>query len=129
MTGTDRLLDALRRRSAALISKDVDGLLGLLHPDFVYVNASGWVLTRDEYLDHYVRPEVVRWIRQDLHEPVIAMSGGTAVVTFLVHDVARFGDMVLDETFRSTLTWIQVNDAWACLGGHTCACGPVDDSG
>jgi uncharacterized protein YchJ len=119
MTDAERVLAAVRRRSAALVGKDVDALLELLHPDFVYVTAGGEVLGRDRYLDLYVRPATVRWVRQDIHDPQVVESEGTAVVTFLVHDVARFADLELDETFRSSSTWVERGQEWQCLGGHT----------
>src|SRR5262245_32362607 len=119
MTDVSPVLDAARRRSVALINKDVEALLTLLHPSFVYVNASGQVLNREQYLDQYVRPAEVRWISQEIGEPVLAEGGAAAVLTCLVHDVARYFDHELDETFRSTLTWVKTANGWQCLAGHT----------
>jgi len=120
MTGpADTVLAAAQRRSAALVNKDVAALQLLLHPDFVYVNASGHVLDRDQYLDLYVRPPEVRWTRQTLESPQVVQVGSVAVLTCLVHDVARYHDDHLDETFRSTLTWVHTVDGWRCLAGHT----------
>ncbi len=127
------VLAAARRRSAALVAKDLDALQTLLHPAFVYVNASGQVLGRDEYLELYVRPPGIRWTSQTLLEPRVAISGSTAVVTCLVHDVVRFRESiassdagaqedaedVLDETFRTTATWIRTVFGWQCLAAHT----------
>jgi Domain of unknown function (DUF4440) len=119
MTDPSPVLAAAQRRSAALITKDVDVLLTLLHPNFIYVNASGQVLNREQYLDQYVRPDEVRWISQVIDEPRLAECGTAAVLTCLVHDQARYFDDELDETFRSTLTWVKAKDGWQCLGGHT----------
>jgi ketosteroid isomerase-like protein len=119
MTDPGPVLDAARRRAEALTNKDIDALLALLHPNFVYVNASGQVLDRDQYLDAYVRSEQVRWTSQVMTEPRLADGGATVVLTALVHDVARFGDQLLDETFRTTLTWVDSGSGWQCLGGHT----------
>jgi hypothetical protein len=121
MSSTDSgsVLDAARRRSAALVSKDVDVLVALLHPDFLYVNASGAVLTREEYLDNYVRSPDVRWASQEIEQPRIVSYGTVAVLTCLVHDVAVFLGQDLDRRFRSTLTWIKVGEDWQCLAGHT----------
>ena len=125
------VLAAARRRSAALVAKDLDALQTLLHPAFVYANASGQVLGRDEYLELYVRPPGIRWTSQTLLEPRVAISGSTAVVTCLVHDVVRFREStassdagaqeedVLDETFRTTATWIRTVAGWQCLAAHT----------
>src|SRR5574342_382001 len=112
------VLAAARQRSAALIGKDVDALVALLHPNFLYVNASGQVLNRDQYLDQYVRSDDVQWMSQAIDEPRVADGGTAVVLTCLVHDVARYRDSDLDETFRSTLTWIRSEQGWQCLGGH-----------
>jgi ketosteroid isomerase-like protein len=119
MTDLEAVLAAAQRRSEALVHKDVEALLALLHPDFVYVNASGQVLDRDQYLDLYVRPVEVRWVSQSIEEPRIAEAAGAAVLTCLVRDVARYYDQEMNETFRSTLTWIRTDDGWQCLAGHT----------
>ena len=113
------VLEAARRRSAALVAKDVPALLDLMHPAFLYVSTGGEVLDREEYLDRYVRPDEVRWVSQTMSEMRVATAGATAVLTFLVHDVARSGEYELDETFRSMLTWVSTPDGWRCLGGHT----------
>jgi hypothetical protein len=119
MDRPETVLDAIRRRSGALVTKDIPTLLALHHPAFVYVNASGEVLDREEYLDRYVRPDDVRWISQTVRDVRVAEAGGTIVVTFLVHDVARAGDDELDATFRTTQTWVRSDDGWRCLAGHT----------
>ena len=115
----DAVLAAAQRRSAALVDKDVAALQELLHPEFVYVNASGLVLDRDQYLDNDVRPDEVQWTSQTIEAPRIVNVGSVAVLTCLVHDVARFRDHHMDETFRSTLTWIRTDEGWQCLAGHT----------
>jgi hypothetical protein len=123
-TAPETVLDAIRRRSDALVTKDTETLLALHHPGFVYVNANGDVLDRDAYLDRYVRPAEVRWISQTVQDARVTEAGTlsdttVAVVTFLVHDVARAGDYQLDETFRSTQTWVRTEEGWRCLAGHT----------
>ena len=50
------VLEAAQRRSDALVAKDLDALDTLLHPNFTYVNTSGQVLSRQQYLDNYVIP-------------------------------------------------------------------------
>jgi hypothetical protein len=118
-TDLEAVLDAAQRRSAALVSKDIATLSALLHPDFLYVNASGTVLTREEYLDNYVRSPDVRWASQTIEQHQVVCGVNVAVVTCLVHDVAHFSGEDVDHAFRSTLTWIKVDEDWQCLAGHT----------
>jgi len=113
------VLAAARRRSAALVDKDIETLLALMHPDCLYVNSRGTVLSRNEYIDTYVRPDDVRWTSQTLREPRLTAAGDAVVLTCLVHDVASFSGQSLDTSFRSTSTWISTEHGWRCLATHT----------
>jgi hypothetical protein len=119
MIRSEDVLAAVHRRSAALVTKDIDALRALHHPAFLYVNADGEVLDRDAYLARYVLPDDVRWTSQTVLEPAVAATDAAAVVTFLAHDVARAGEYELDHTFRTTQTWVWTDDGWRCLAGHT----------
>jgi Domain of unknown function (DUF4440) len=113
------VLAAARRRSDALVSKDIDVLLAIMHPDCFYVSSRGTVFSRDEYIDAYVRSDEVRWSSQTLFEPRFASVGGAVVLSCLVHDVGVFSSQALDATFRSTSTWIPTPEGWRCLAIHT----------
>ena len=113
------VLAAAGRRSDALVGKDIETLLTLMHPDCLYMNSHGEVLNRDEYIDAFVRPDEVRWTSQTLREPRLACAGGTVVLTCLVHDIGTFFGKTLDSSFRSTSTWIATPDGWRCLAIHT----------
>jgi len=120
MTPTqDAVLELARRRSEALVARDASTLLQLLHEDFLYVTANGDLLGREEYLDRFVRDDEVTWLSQTILEPHVTATAGTAVLTCLVHDVARFGPHELDATFRSTQTWTLTEQGWRCLAAHT----------
>jgi ketosteroid isomerase-like protein len=113
------VLAAARRRSDALVGKDIETLLALMHPDCLYINSQGAVLSRDEYIDKYVRSNDVRWTSQTLRMPHFTAAGEAVVLTCLVHDVATFFGQSLDTSFRSTSTWISTADGWRCLATHT----------
>lgn len=113
------MLAAAKRRSDALVAKDVQILVAIMHPDCLYINSQGTVLSRDEYIDTYVRSDEVRWSSQTLLEPRFASTGEAVVLTCLVQDVGAFFGQPLDAEFRSTSTWIPTVDGWRCLGIHT----------
>jgi ketosteroid isomerase-like protein len=113
------VLAAARRRSDALVRKDIETLLALMHPDCLYISSRGAVFGRDEYLDTYVRADDVRWSSQTLRQPRFASAGETTVLTCLVHDVGTFFGQALDDSFRSTSTWISTENGWQCLAIHT----------
>lgn len=122
----DAVRALVRRRSAALVARDRETLEALLDPAFVYTNASGRRLGRDEYFALYVEPATLTWIAQRLDDLDVVVHGDTAVATCRVHDRARFGDDELDAHYRSTWVFARVAGRWWCLAGHT---GPAEPSG
>lgn len=119
----DATADAVRRvaaeRSAALVRKDVAALDRILAPEFVYTNASGEVLDKEEYLARYVRDPNVRWLSQELEDVEVRVAGNSAVVTCRVRDRAMFGGQSLDAVFRSTYVYVREEAGWRCMAGHT----------
>jgi hypothetical protein len=103
----------------------VKALDHILADGFVYTNATGEVLDRASYLARYVESPDVRWLAQDLEDVEVRMHGGTAVLTFLVHDRAMFGGQLLDAHFRSTFVYARTRDGWKCLAGHSSADSPA----
>ncbi len=113
------LVRLARARSEALVRRDARALDRILADEFVYTNASGQVLDKADYLARYVDSPDVQWVAQDLEGVEVRLLGETAVVTFRVHDRARFGDQMLDAHFRSTLVFARTPGGWRCLAGHS----------
>jgi hypothetical protein len=62
-------------RSSALVGKDLGAMDRLLADTFRYTNASGMVLTRAEYCEHYVESSSVRWAEQAMDEVEVTVYG------------------------------------------------------
>jgi hypothetical protein len=106
-------------RGAALVQQDQAAMERLLADTFRYTNASGAVLSKAEYIEHYVASTHMRWTEQALDEVEVVMYGQAAVLTCRVHDVGRYGDEPFDAFYRSTFTWVLDGGAWRCAAGHT----------
>jgi hypothetical protein len=106
-------------RAAALVQKDQASMDRLLADTFRYTNASGVVLTKAAYFEHYVASSSVRWAEQALDEVEVAVYGQAAVLTCRVHDIGQYGDRPFDAFYRSTFLWMFDNDGWRCVAGHT----------
>jgi hypothetical protein len=108
-------------RSAALVGKDLAAMDRLLADTFRYTNASGIVLTKGEYFEHYVESSHVRWAEQAMDEVAVTVYGQAAVLTCRVRDVGQYGEQPFDVFYRSTFLWVRDNGAWRCAAGHTSA--------
>ena len=123
MQPADRIAHEIARlaqaRGAALVQKDQAAMDRLLANTFRYTNASGVVLSKAEYLEHYVVSTYVRWTEQLLDEVEVMVYGQAAVLTCRVHDVGRYGDEPFDAFYRSTFLWVREGGEWRCAAGQT----------
>lgn len=113
------LLEAVRARSAALIRCDVGTLMAMLDDEFVYVNAHGRLLARDEYVKLYLQSGALCWTEQTLDEERVRIHGDLGVVHVRVHDRGRWKDEVLDAHFRSMQVYARRDGAWKCVAIQT----------
>jgi len=109
------------QRSAALVHKDISTLQRLLADEFRYINASGMVLTKSDYLHQYLESPDIRWLSQELDESVVQIYGETAVLTCRVHDQGQFGTDQFDAYYRSLFVWVRQYGIWRCAIGQTTA--------
>jgi ketosteroid isomerase-like protein len=116
MSGQE-ILEAAKRRAAALVERDAAALLALHHPDLRWTTHRGDVLDRESYVRGNTEGEL-RWIEQGLEDAVVVIECDTAVLTGVVVDeVERDGRR---ETFRLRLTqtWVRAGEGWVVLAGH-----------
>jgi ketosteroid isomerase-like protein len=105
-------------RGEALARCDWEAVAAQLHPRFVYVNANGHRLGREDYLA-YLADGPVRWNSQDLEDVEVVVSGSVAVlVATVVDDVTHDGEPARWE-FVTTQTYLEEGGAWLYLVGHT----------
>jgi len=108
-----------RARSTALVRKDRSKMEEILSPEFTYTNASGELLSREEYLVRYVESSEVRWEVQSLEEVRVELIGPVATLNCLVHDIVWFGGQRVDAYFDSTFTFRRHLTGWRCTSGST----------
>ncbi|HEX2619631.1 MAG TPA: nuclear transport factor 2 family protein [Phototrophicaceae bacterium] len=113
------IVERAQARSNALVAKDVPVMTASLTPDFSYINASGMLLTRDEYLEHYVASDSMRWHSQAIDEIAVRVYADFAVVICRVHDQGVVDGETFDGYVRSTLVWIRRGAIWYCASGHS----------
>ena len=120
----EEVLEAARARARALAERDWAAVEAALHPDFVYTNAQGIRIGRDQYLA-FVRDGPLRWREQRLEDARVVVSGATAVLTARVIDDVEVDGEPYELRFATTQTYVREAGGWRYLAGQT---GPVEES-
>lgn len=115
------LLQTAQARSDALVQKDGDAMNHILADEFVYINSSGEVLTKTEYIEDYVISPEAQWTSQTMEEVHIQIYDGVGVLRCRVHDVAEFSGDPFVASFRSLFVYRRDGDRWRCVAGQTTA--------
>ncbi|CAN0451175.1 unnamed protein product, partial [Phaeothamnion confervicola] len=76
----------LTAKADAVVRRATDDLASLLHPDFIYVNASGKTSDKAGYLDTYSVSGKIIFTEQRFSGVEVKEFAGFAVATLTVHD-------------------------------------------
>ena len=117
MSVGEEILEAVRRRSAALVARDATALRALHHPDLRWTTHRGEVRDRDRYVAGNTAGDLV-WRAQRLTETDVVTAGDTAVLTALVHDEYERAGEPGAHSMRLTLVWVRENGTWRVLAGQ-----------
>ena len=113
----DRVIEAARRRAAALAARDRAGLLELHHPDLRWTTHDGAVLDRDAYVGGNTDGDLV-WRGQELLEIDVVVAGGCAILSAIVVDQVERGGVAQTFRLRVTQAWVEEDGRLQCLAGH-----------
>ena len=117
MSVGEEILEAVRRRSAALVARDATALRALHHPDLRWTTHRGDVRDRDAYIAGNTDGDLV-WRDQHLVEHDVVAAGDTAVLTGVVRDAFERAGEPGTHDMRLTLVWVRQGDGWVVLAGH-----------
>jgi hypothetical protein len=115
------LLQVAQARSEALVHKDSDTMSRILSEEFVYINSTGEVLTKTEYIENYVISPDARWTSQTMEDVDIQLHDTVGILRCRVHDVAEFAGDPFVASFRSLFVYRRNGDEWHCVVGQTTA--------
>jgi hypothetical protein len=119
MTVTREVDEALRARSACLVSRDGDALRALLHPDFVYTTSDGRLQGREDYIAATTAGDL-HWRHQEFEDVQVAPEGPVVVVTARVVDHLRWNDELFTWRFATTQVYVPAEDGRLLYrAGHT----------
>ncbi len=118
-------LDEIRRvltaKADAIVRRATDELALLLHPDFIYVNASGKTFDKAGYLDTYSASGRIVFIEQRFNDLEVQEFSGFAVATLIVHDKFSIGGQGISATYRSICVFSDDQGRWLWAAGQTMA--------
>lgn len=118
-------LDEIRRvltaKADAIVRRATDELALLLHPDFIYVNASGKTFDKAGYLDTYSGSGRIVFIEQRFNDLEVHEFAGFAEATLIVHDKFSIGGQDIRATYRSLCVFSDDKDRWLWAAGQTMA--------
>src|SRR4030095_628483 len=97
---TDEIRIVLAAKADALVRRSADDLATLLHPDFVYINASGRKLDKAAYIDVGCISGRLIFRDQQVSELDVRQFDDFAVATMLLNDRFVFEGKEASETFR-----------------------------
>ena len=99
--------------------RSADALATLLHPDFVYVNASGRKLDKAAYIDVGCISGRLIFRDQQVSELDVRQFDDFAVATMLLNDRFVFEGKEVSETFRSLCVFSKKAGHWQWIAGQT----------
>ena len=115
----DEIRIVLAAKADALVRRSADSLETLIHPDFVYVNASGRKLDKTAYIDVGCISGRLIFRDQQVSELDVRQFDDFAVATMLLNDRFVFEGKEVSETFRSLCVFSKKAGHWQWIAGPT----------
>ncbi len=121
MTDFEIIRELLHAKSAALMSQTPTALERILHPAFIYLNASGTRLDKQDYIAGYCTSGQVAFLSQKTSGLKVQSFGDFAVATMNVDDVLMIGGSQRMQANVSMCVFAKVDDEWYWAAGQTMA--------
>ena len=115
----DEIRIVLAAKADALVRRSADDLAALLHPDFIYVNASGRKLDKAAYIDVGCISDRLIFRDQQVSELDVRQFDDFAVATMLLNDRFVFEGKEVAETYRSLCVFSKKAGHWQWIAGQT----------
>ncbi len=91
----------LLAKADAIVRRAADRLDGLIHPDFVYVNAAGRTFDKAGYIETYCTSGKIAFEEQRFSNLSVQASPGDAEATFIAHDIFVVDGQRIAATYQS----------------------------
>ena len=101
----------------AQIHHDATAMGSMLHPDFVFTDFDGTVMSKPQFLAS-IRDISNRVIQEVSNDMKVHRFGDTAVVTGATHEKGNQRGKAYEHYGRFTDTWIKHDSEWICVASH-----------
>jgi ketosteroid isomerase-like protein len=114
-----RIHEILLDKADAIVRRAADRLDALIHPDFVYVNASGRTFDKAGYIEAYCTSGRSAFEAQRFSDLSVQVSPGVAEATFIAHDNFVVDGQPVAATYQSLCVFVEGPDGWQWIAGQT----------
>ena len=101
----------------AQLNHDANAMAGMLHPDFVFTDYDGTVMTKPEFLASIRDPSNTLSLEVS-DDMKLHRFGDTVVVTGATHEKGKQKGKGYEHYGRFTDTWIRHNTEWLCVASQ-----------
>ena len=101
----------------AQISHDATAMGSMLHPDFVFTDYDGTVMSKPQFLAS-IRDSSNTLSLEVSDDMKLHRFGDTVVVTGATHEKGKQRGKTYEHYGRFTDTWIRHNREWICVASH-----------
>ena len=119
MSIADRIHDILLAKADAIVRRATDRLDGLIHADFVYVNAAGRTFDKAGYIETYCTSGKIAFEQQRFSNLSVQTSPGVAEATFVAHDSFVVDGQTIAATYQSLYVFVEGPNGWQWIAGQT----------
>lgn len=96
---------------------DANAMAGMLHPDFVFTDYDGTVMTKPQFLAS-IRDASNTLSLEVSDDMALHRFGDTVVVTGATHEKGKQKGKAYEHYGRFTDTWIRHNNEWLCVASQ-----------
>jgi hypothetical protein len=115
----EQIHDILLAKADAIVRRAADRLDGLIHPDFIYVNAAGRSFDKAGYIETYCTSGKIAFKAQRFSNLSVQVSPGVAEATFIAHDSFIVDGETIAATYQSLCVFVEGADGWQWIAGQT----------
>lgn len=113
----DRIIGLENIWNQAQISHDATAMGSMLHPDFVFTDYDGTVMSKPQFLAS-IRDSSVTLSLEVSDDMKLHRFGDTVVVTGATHEKGKQKGKPFEHYGRFTDTWIRHNGEWICVASQ-----------
>lgn len=113
----DRIIGLENIWNQAQISHDATAMGSMLHPDFVFTDYDGTVMSKPQFLAS-IRDSSVTLSLEVSDDMKLHRFGDTVVVTGATHEKGKQKGKPFEHYGRFTDTWMRHNGEWICVSSQ-----------